>query len=372
MEVICRYTDPDSVKENKLEGYDISHYVQKYTWSGDESQAGRKLEFAIAFNTPAKEATFPIIDLKLGGSIQMSYIEDNSDKELDIFIGRIFFRKRASNSYSFEFTAYDDGIFLARNHVRVVIDADVTTAFRQVCEKIQFPVADELPQIPTHITKVFDDNSCTEIFAELFKQALADPAVNKFYTCLCLNNKAVIVEKGQLIEEYVASSEVNVFSAEHSESIEDMVNRVVCIDQAGNEYQSVTNEEDSNNYGVFQAIYKAKPPKEGETVDNVKAAKAKLQRLKNESSLRGVGNVQCITGYSIQVQEEQLKGNFFIKADTHEFANGIHNMELTLEYLDSTLPNIKVTEYQPPFFKSSRKAKKNVSSTRKRKKAYNE
>lgn len=34
-----------------------------------------------------------MIDLKLGGSIQMSYIEDGSDKELDIFIGRIFFAK---------------------------------------------------------------------------------------------------------------------------------------------------------------------------------------------------------------------------------------------------------------------------------------
>ena len=29
MEVVCRYTDPDSVKENRLDGYDISHYVQK-------------------------------------------------------------------------------------------------------------------------------------------------------------------------------------------------------------------------------------------------------------------------------------------------------------------------------------------------------
>lgn len=366
MEIVCRYTDPDSVKENRLEGYDISHYVQKYTWSGDESQAGRKLEFAIAFNTPAKEATFPVIDLKLGGSIQMSYLGDDSDKELDIFIGRIFFRKRASDSYSFEFTAYDDGIFLARNHVRVVIDTDVTTAFKQVCEKIKFPVGKDLPQIPTHVTKVFDDSSCTEIFAELFKQALADPAVNKNYTCLCLDNKAVIVEKGQLIDEYIASSEANVFSAEHSESIEDMVNRVVCIDQAGNEYQVAENEEDTNAYGVFQSIYKAQPPKENKTVDNVKAAKAKLQRLKNESSLRGIGNIQCITGYSIKVQEEQLKGNFHIKADTHEFSNNTHTMSLTLEYLDNTLPDIKVTEYQPPFFKSAKKAKKKKSSTRKR------
>ncbi|MBQ5732412.1 MAG: hypothetical protein IIV59_04605, partial [Selenomonadaceae bacterium] len=74
-------------------------------------------------------------------------------------------------------------------------------------------------------------------------------------------------------------------------------------------------------------------------------------------------------GYSIQVQEEQLKGNFFIKADTHEFSGGVHTMNLTLEYLDSTLPDIKVIEYQPPFFKSAKKAKKKKASTQKRKKA---
>ena len=44
-------------------------------------------------------------------------------------------------------------------------------------------------------------------------------------------------------------------------------------------------------------------------------------------------------------------------------------MNLTLEYLDSTLPDIKVIEYQPPFFKSAKKAKKKKASTKKRKKA---
>ena len=55
-------------------------------------------------------------------------------------------------------------------------------------------------------------------------------------------------------------------------------------------------------------------PKKGETVDNIKAAKAKLVRQKEESSLKGLGYIQCITGYAIEVQEEQLKGKFYIKS----------------------------------------------------------
>lgn len=367
MELTCRYTDPESVEENKLEGYDITNYIEKYTWSGDESQAGRKLEFSIAFNTPMKEKTFPIIDLKLGGSIQLAYTEDTSQSEMDIFVGRIFFRKRSTDGYTFQFTAYDDAIYLAKNHIRVVIDDSVTSAFKKVCDKIKFPYdKDKLPDISTHVTKVFDDSSCTEIFQELFKQAKADPAVNKDYTMVCLDGKATIVPKGTLIEGYTATAEANVFGAEHSESIEDMVNRVIAVDEAGNEYQMFTIEDDVNDYGLMQAIYKARPPKEKETVDNVKEAKAKLQRVKNESSLKGLGCIQCITGYSINVQEEQLKGRFSIKADSHDFSNGTHTMSLTLEYMDAKQPVIKQQTNAEPVFKPSKKGRKKRSASRKR------
>ena len=365
MELTCRYTDPNSVKGERLEGHDITHYVEKYTWSGDESQAARKLEFSIAFNTPMKEKTFPMIDLKLGGSIQLSYTPDASQSEVDIFIGRIFFRKRSTDGYTFEFTAYDDSIYLAKNHIRVVIDDSVTSAFKKVCDKINFPCGN-IPEIPTHVTKVFDDSSCTEIFQELFRQAKADPAVGKDYTMVCLDGKATVVPKGELIEGYIATAETNVFGAEHSESIEDMVNRVVAVDKAGNEYQVFTNEDDVNDYGLMQAVYKAQPPKENETVDNVKGAKALLKRVKNESSLKGLGNIQCITGYSVTVQEEQLKGKFYIKADSHEFAGGNHLMSLTLEYLEQETPNIKQTTFAEPVFKPAKKGKKKKSASRKR------
>ena len=63
---------------------------------------------------------------------------------------------------------------------------------------------------------------------------------------------------------------------------------------------------------MYQKIYKIQPPKKGQTVDNVKAAKALLKRQKDESALRGLGFVQCITGYSIKVKEEQLEGTFYI------------------------------------------------------------
>ena len=40
-----------------------------------------------------------------------------------------------------------------------------------------------------------------------------------------------------------------------------------------------------------------------------------------ESSISAIGNMQCISGYSVVIEEEQLKGVFFIKSDTHTFEN---------------------------------------------------
>ena len=62
-------------------------------------------------------------------------------------------------------------------------------------------------------------------------------------------------------------------------------------------------------------------------------AKAKIKGIKMESSISAIGNMQCISGYSVVIEEEQLKGVFFIKSDTHTFENNTHTMELNLEYI---------------------------------------
>ena len=56
-------------------------------------------------------------------------------------------------------------------------------------------------------------------------------------------------------------------------------------------------------------------------VDNVAKAKAKIKGIKMDSSISALGNIQCIAGYSVVIEEEQLKGVFFIKSDTHTFEN---------------------------------------------------
>lgn len=367
--ISIRYSDPPETdkeaKERKDKGgpepkdnYDITNYVTKIEWSGDSEQAARKLDFTIAYNTPDKDKTFIPLNLKLGGFIYMFYRENDTVDEVEVFQGRIFYRKRSSNSYTFDFTCFDDLIYLAKSTMRAVISGTVSAAISQVCNEIGIPVGTLPDGLTANVDFICDDKSGTEALRMILKyQQAADKADGKdtAYLPVCINGKVNVIKKGELIEGYTATADTNVFGAEHSESIENMVNRVKAVDDNGTVCQVFTINDDVKHFGMIQKVYKMQPPKAGETVDNVKAAKDKLVRQKDESSLKGIGFIQCITGYSINVQEEQLKGKFYIKSDSHSFENGQHTMNLTLEYMPDSpeTPEIEQQDIAKPVFSSS-------------------
>lgn len=368
--LICKYTDPPLTQKEQqnnqnnneaLSDFDITNFVTKWTWSGDSDQAARKLEFEIVYNTVNKDSTFTALNLKVGGFIYLFYAETEEAEPVEIFQGRIFYRKRNSNTFTFSFTCYDDMVYLAKSKVQILFDGiTVTDAIKQVCAEIGISTAESIPQINTVVNFIVDGKSCTEIFNMLFEYTKADTTNNpngEDYTVICLSGYITVIKKGELIEGYKATDLTDIDSSEHSESIENMVNRIKAVDDSGNICQVFTNNNDVMHYGMIQDIYKMQPPKEGETVDNVKMAKSKLKRLQDESSLKAVGNIQCITGYAIEVQEEQLKGKFFIKSDTHNFSGNMHTMDLTLEYMPGNpeTPEIEQQDIAIPIFKSSKK-----------------
>lgn len=375
-----RYSDPPETdaeekarKENGGEepkdNFDITNYVQKYTWSGDSDQAARKLDFTIAYNTPDKDKSFTPLNLKLGGFIYLFYRESKTADEIEIFQGRIFYRKRSSDGYNFDFSCFDDMIYLAKSNIRAVINGTVTAGIQQVCNEIGIPVGTLPETLTANVNFIADDKSGTEALKMLLDyQTAADKANGNEtkYLPVCINGAINVIKKGEMIEGYTATADTNIISTEHSESIEDMVNRIKAVDDNGTVCQMFTNNDDVKHFGMIQKIYKMQPPKKDETVDNVKAAKDKLVRQKDESSLKGLGFIQCITGYAINVQEEQLQGKFYIKSDSHTFENNKHMMDLTLEYMPDTpeTPNIEQQDFAKPVFNSSKgrmKKKRGIS-----------
>lgn len=314
--------------KNRISGEikEITDYVVSCDWSGATDQAARKIDFSIAYNT--KDTGFVNQNLIVGDTIYMYWIDDDIQgaQQIEVFRGVVFLRNRNTANFTFEFTAYDRLIYLAKSKTtRKFSNITVEAVIEQVCNDNGIEVG-SICSIGIYIDFIADKQSYTEILKKAFSLAYAQTG-NQYHFYLN-QDKLYVVDHAELIENYVANDSVNVESTQHGESIEDMVNTVMIIDANGAQVGTVSNDSDLAAYGTLQEVYKIDAKQ-----DTAIAAKALLKSVAFKSSLSAVGNVQCISGYAVTVQEEQLKGLFTIKSDRHTIQNGIHTMDLELEFL---------------------------------------
>jgi hypothetical protein len=305
---------------------DISDYVTTCTWSGDTEQAARKIDFSIAYN--AKDKGFINQNIIVGDTVYMYWTEDDTlgAKPIEVFQGIIFVRNRNTGNFTFEYTAYDRLIYLAKSKTtRKFSNITVESVIEQVANDNGLAVGSICP-IGVYVDFIADNQSYTEILKKAFAMAYAQ--TGKQYHFYLNQDRLYVVDHAETIENYTASDSVNVENSQHSESVEDMVNTVMIVDSNGAEVGRVSNDSDLSAYGTLQNVYKVDAKQ-----DTQSAAKALLKSVAFKSSLTAVGNVQCIAGYAVTVQEEQLKGIFTIKSDRHTVQNGQHTMELDLEFL---------------------------------------
>lgn len=311
----------------KCNGKDISNYVISYNWQGDISQAGRKVEFTIAYNT--KDKIFDNQNIVIGDTVYLYYQDDHivNSTPIEIFRGVIFMRQRNTDNFTFEYTAYDRLIYLAKSKTtRKFSKITVESVITQVCNEMNIEIG-SICNIGVYVDFIADNMSCTEIIKKAFNMAYRKN--QKLYHMYINHDKLHVVERSETIENYTASDLVNVESTNHSESIEDMINTIMIVDNNGVEIGRVSNDSDLSAYGKLQDVYKVDSKQDTQT-----AAKAMLKTVAFKSSLSGIGNIQCITGYAITVQEEQLKGKFMIRSDRHNISGNGHKMELELEFLE--------------------------------------
>ena len=81
-------------ENNQPENTDLTGWLISATWSGDVEQAGRKLEFDLAYTTRDKAWQNP--ELELGDEVLFSSIDDTSQQTFHLFQGRILGRSRES------------------------------------------------------------------------------------------------------------------------------------------------------------------------------------------------------------------------------------------------------------------------------------
>ncbi len=292
--------------------YDITNILEKVTWSGDFKSVARKLDFSILTR---------VVDISINEGDLVSYYVDK-DK---VFEGIIWEYSSSSGGDSLSVLAYDNGIYLLKN--KLAYNFKNTKA-----ESIAKKVADDLGisignivNTGIDVTKLFLGVSAYEIIMTAYTEA--SKKTGKKYMCYIKDNKLYVEEKGKIKLNISFEEGKNLIESNARVTLENMINKVIIVDEKGNKKEEIKNDEWIKLYGSIQDVVES-----GEDKDVMSEAKSKLKGVEKTFSLNGYGDISCITGYGVEVKDSytNMKGLFYIDTDSHSWEDGEYKIDLEI------------------------------------------
>ena len=296
---------------------DISHLLTSCTWSGDRTQAARKLD--VTFVQDDRDPLIPIVDIDNGMTVYGG--DDSGDV---VFVGNIYQYERDRKKSTVKFTAFDNLYILNKSKTtRKFTDALPEEIAAQICAEMGILTGD-IVSTGEKVSFIANDKTGYQIIMAAYTEA--SKKNNKKYQCLMNRNRLDVIEKGTLLD-FELDSAKNMTESIYKESIENLVNRVMVVDEAGNGGEIISDDESIGKYSMIQVIYRQNKEK-----DTATEAKALFKKPEREGNITALGDYSVIAGYSVTIRDTFFKGQFWVKSDVHTFNDGIHEMKLTLEF----------------------------------------
>ena len=300
------------------EKLDITNLLINATWSGDIKSCARKLEFSLISSPMDKN--IPKVDIPLMSMI-LFYEDDN-----ELFRGFVYEREKSSGN-SMSFMCYD---YCAKlNDIKVsynIINQTASSIYSKALSEYGLNKGD-IVGASTPISKVFLGVTIYDMVMTAYTEEANK--TGKKYMVYSKGDKFCSSEKGNVKLKLSFEEGKNILSSNFKESVSNMVNKVLIVDDNGDKISEVSNDEWLKTYGLFQDIYKKQEDK-----DSNAEAKAMLNGVEQSCSLSGFGDTTCITGYGVEVKDNYtgLVGLFYIDSDTHTWEGGNYTIDLQLNF----------------------------------------
>ena len=300
---------------------DITNMVATITWGGDYNQCARTLDFGIlATNT---DINIDYVECELGQVVRLF------DGDTLLFFGYVFARDRSTDGNTVDVKCFDRGVYLNRNKASYnFTGATPESITAKICGDFGISTA-AVAQTGIGVSRVFLGCGLYEIIMTAYTEA-AKKNGEKYI--IRFDGEHLNVFKKQVTQNAVRiESGVNLMTANYSESIENMINRVAIYDKDDNFVKYVANEEYIRLYGLMQEYVK-QTEKENKFDEADKLLKD--NGIERKISVENIGDTRCITGQSVIVREPYtgLYGSFFIDSDVHTWKNGMYLNKLTLNF----------------------------------------
>lgn len=304
------------------ESYDMSELVQSITWSGAKSAMPRTLEVTLLDSDRHGHAR-PDITIEAGQQCLFLY----NGKEL--FRG-IFFSSSQTASRTATYTAYDAGIYLAKNMDTFVYkNKTATEIFVAICK--QFGL--EHTEVSTGYT-ISDLTMQNVTAADAIWKALSKTfkAKGSRYYVLCEKGVLNLISRADNIIQLVVEEGSNAIDFTREVSIENTYTRVKLYSDENKALASAKDTNIESRIGIMQYAEQGDSEKSGSMqskADNLLSIKSKAEET---LEVELIGDTTIHSGVAVYVNLPYLGINktYYVDEDEHTFAGNMHTMQLKL------------------------------------------
>lgn len=320
------------------QGYDVTQLVEQAKWKGRKGSSSRTLDVTLIDDDGYKHARSGI-DVEQGHQCIFSY------DGVELFRG-IIMSQTQTQAKKLQFTAYDNGIYLANNKDTFCYENKTASEiFQDCCARFNLPVGEvakcsyKIPELTKSKTTAFDaiaDALSLDFDATGIRHYVASD-----------KGKLNLLTRRENILQWVIEVGQNLTSYSYSRSIEDIKTRVKMVSKEGTTVAEKSNAELEKRIGIFQEIDQ---PDESLTAAQVNDLIASIIEEKGTPqrtlSVEAVGIAEVISGIGVYIiiPELEISRTFYVDEDTHTFKDNEHTMSLKLNYANDLAKEEKGAE----------------------------
>lgn len=311
------------LSHNGSESINITDLCETITISGSKTEVARKLEIKLLYSI--LDRNHDRYAAPLGSKISVKL----NGKE--IFKG-VVWEREFSSSNELNVTAYDYLIYVLKNKITCNIKRTTAEkAVESICSKLGIETG-KLASPRVSVKKVISQQTGYEAIMALYKQAAK--TTGKKYMMLIEKGKLRVIEKGEVIPDFVLSADTNIISTDYKDTLDSMVNKVQIYSDKRKYLGEVHNETWKKKYGLLQENYTKE-----DGVNSATAAKNMLNGIEREFTVECLGDWRCRSGYAVDTRISYLgslknKTKMYIDEDSHTWEVGSekYTMQLTLNF----------------------------------------
>lgn len=291
---------------------DITNLCVSATWSGDIDERSRSLSFTYLYNP---KISMTLVKVEIGDSINLF-----DDKNRLLYVGVVTEVASSLSGSDVSVTSRDVLWYLGKNKLAGVYTGSAEAIARKILDEFGIPVG--------NLESVAVDKTVISTGDKTIYKAISE-AYGEEYYIVAVGEKVEVRKKGSEVVA-VLSGKANLIDANYKKSMEEMINRVIVLnDENGKVFE--TSAEENLKYGILQEVIKAEKDK-----DVAISAKEKLVGIKDASNITAIGNFDVTSGKAIIIQDTSngFTGKFLVTGDSHSIGGGEHTMNLTVEVLN--------------------------------------